>query len=203
MAPYTLPDLPFDPSALEPWYSAEIVELHHGKHHAAYVTGANATVDKLAEARADADFATINQLEKNLAFNLSGHILHSIFWTNLSPDGGGEPEGELAAAIDEDFGSFAGFRAHLTAATVGVQGSGWGALAFDPLAGRLVVQQIFDHQDNLAIASVPLFVIDAWEHAYYLQYRNVRADFVEAVWHLVNWSDVATRFDAARALKLG
>ena len=200
---YELPDLPYDPAALEPWYSAEIVELHHGKHHAAYVAGANTNVEQLAAAREAGDFATINQLEKNLAFNLSGHVLHSIFWTNLSPDGGGDPEGELAAAITQDFGSADAFRAHLTAATMGVQGSGWGALAWDPMGRRLIVQQIFDHQGNVAQASVPLLVIDAWEHAYYLQYRNVRADFVAALWHIVNWDDVAKRFAAARQLELG
>lgn len=199
---YTLPDLPYDTGALEPHYSARIVELHHDKHHAAYVAGTNTTLDKLAEARGKGDFAAIVGMEKTLAFNLSGHVLHSIFWENLSPDGGGRPEGELAAAIDDEFGSFDAFQAHLGQATTTVQGSGWGALAWEPVGGRLIVEQIYDHQGNLGNGAVPLLVIDAWEHAYYLQYLNVRADFVAAVWNLVNWPDVAARFARARGLSL-
>lgn len=202
MSTYTLPDLPYDYADLEPHYSAKILELHHDKHHATYVTGANTTLEKLAEARSKGEFPTINQLEKNLAFHLSGHILHSLFWTNLSPDGGGKPEGELAAAIDESFGSFDGFRAQLTQASTTVQGSGWGALAWEPLSGRLIVQQIYDHQGNVGVGSIPLFVIDAWEHAFYLQYLNDKASFVEAVWNIANWTDVSRRFEAARTFRL-
>lgn len=202
MSVYTLPELPYDYAALEPHYSAKILELHHDKHHAAYVTGANTTLDKLAEARESGNFATITQLEKNLAFHLSGHILHSLFWTNLSPDGGGKPEGELAAAIDESFGSFDGFKQQLTQASTTIQGSGWGALAWEPLAGRLIVEQIYDHQGNIGVGSIPLFVIDAWEHAFYLQYLNDKGSFVKAVWEIANWADVATRFKAASAVRL-
>ncbi len=128
MPEYTLPDLPYDYAALEPHYSAEILELHHDKHHATYVKGANTALDKLAAARENEDFGTINQLQKNLAFNLSGHVLHSLFWKNMSPHGGDKPDGELAAAIDESFGTFEGFRNQLTEAALNVQGSGWGAL---------------------------------------------------------------------------
>lgn len=202
MSAYNLPDLPYDYAALEPHYSAKIVELHHDKHHAAYVTGANTTLEKLAEAREGGNFATINQLEKNLAFHLSGHILHSLFWTNLSPDGGGKPEGELAAAIDESFGSFDGFKEQLTQASTTVQGSGWGALAWEPLGGRLIVEQIYDHQGNVGVGSIPLFVIDAWEHAFYLQYLNDKGAFVNAVWEIANWADVQSRFEAARAVRI-
>jgi superoxide dismutase, Fe-Mn family len=199
---YTLPELPYQPHALEPWYSGEIVELHHDKHHAAYVAGANKTIDQLAMARDQADFAAINQLEKSLAFNLSGHILHTIFWMNMAPDGGGKPEGELAAAIDEHFRSYDAFESQLTQATNTVQGVGWGALAWDPMGQRLMVEQIYDHQGNIGQGSVPVLVIDGWEHAYYLQYRNVRADWVDAFWHLVNWQDVAARLERARAVHL-
>lgn len=202
MSTYTLPELPYDYAALEPHYAAKIVELHHDKHHAAYVAGANTTLDKLAEARDSGNFATINQLEKNLAFHVSGHILHSIFWTNLSPDGGGTPEGELAAAIDDSFGSFDGFKAQLTQASTTVQGSGWGALAWEPLAGRLIVEQIYDHQSNVGVGAIPLFVIDAWEHAFYLQYLNDKGAFVNAVWDIANWADVAERFAAARTTRI-
>jgi superoxide dismutase, Fe-Mn family len=202
MSAYTLPDLPYDYAALEPHYSAKILELHHDKHHAAYVTGANTTLEKLEAARDSGDFATINQLEKNLAFHLSGHILHSLFWTNLSPDGGGKPEGELAAAIDDGFGSFDKFKEQLTQAATTVQGSGWGALAWEPLGGRLIVQQIYDHQSNVGVGSIPLFVIDAWEHAFYLQYLNDKGSFVKAVWEIANWTDVASRFAAAQPVRI-
>ena len=194
--------MPYDYSALEPHLSAEILELHHGKHHQAYVDGANTTFEKLVEARSSGDFGTINQLEKNMAFHLSGHVLHSLFWTNLSPHGGGEPDGELAAAVTEYFGSFAAFRAQLTEAAMNVQGSGWGALSWEPMAGRLIVEQVYDHQGNVGQGGPPLLVLDMWEHAYYLQYKNVKKDWVAAYWHLVNWPDVAARFDRVKSLEL-
>lgn len=196
---YTLPDLPYDPAALEPWYSAEIVSLHHDKHHAAYVKGANDTLAALAAARESGDLATLPMLQKSFAFHLSGHVLHSIFWTNMSPDGGGEPEGELAAAITEHFGGFAPFKSQLSAATINVQGSAWGVLSWEPSGQRLVVEQVYDHQVQIGLGTVPLLVIDSWEHAYYLQYRNVKADWVDAFWHIVDWSDVAGRFERALA----
>jgi len=199
---YSLPDLPYDYSALEPHYSGQILELHHDKHHAAYVAGANTTLEKLADARGKNDFASVVGLEKTLAFNLSGHILHTLFWQNLSPDGGGKPEGELAAAIDEHFGSFDAFKEHLSQATTTVQGSGWGALKWDPLGQLLYVEQIYDHHGNVGQNSQALLVIDAWEHAYYLQYKNVRADFVKAIWNVINWNDVAARFERARNVTL-
>lgn len=195
---YTLPDLPYDPGALEPALSGQIVELHHGKHHAAYVNGLNTTIEKLDAARADGEFGAIVGLEKALAFNLSGHVLHSLYWTNLSPDGGDKPDGELDAAITEFFGGFDAFKAQLTQATSTIQGSGWGALSWEPLGGRLLVEQIYDHQGNTGQGTVPLLVIDAWEHAFYLQYKNVKADYVAAIWGIVNWADVAARFAAAR-----
>ncbi|RKS79072.1 Fe-Mn family superoxide dismutase [Actinomadura pelletieri DSM 43383] len=198
MADYTLPDLPYDYAALEPAITGEILELHHAKHHAAYVKGANDTLERLAEARDKEQFGGLVGLEKTFAFNLSGHVLHSIFWENLSPEGGDRPDGELAAAIDEHFGSFEALQKQLTTATSTVQGSGWGVLAWEPLGGRLVVEQVYDHHGNVGMNTTPLLVFDAWEHAYYLQYRNVRPDYVEKLWSLVNWSDVKTRFDAAR-----
>jgi superoxide dismutase, Fe-Mn family len=199
MADYTLPDLPYDYAALEPAITGEILELHHSKHHAAYVKGANDTLEKLAEARGKERFGGLVGLEKTFAFNLSGHVLHSIFWDNLSPDGGDRPDGELAAAIDEHFGTFEAFQKQLTTATSTVQGSGWGVLAWEPLGRRLVVEQVYDHHGNVGMGTTPLLVFDAWEHAYYLQYRNVRPDYVEKLWSLVNWTDVTTRFDKARA----
>jgi len=202
MKPYILPDLDYDLDALEPHYSRQTLELHHGKHHAAYVKGVNDTLEQLAAARASGDMSSLVGLEKTLAFNLSGHVLHSLFWKNLAPRAGGEPDGELAAAIAEFFGSFDAFRAQLTAAVTTVQGSGWGALSWEPLGKRLYIEQIYDHQGNIGQSGVPLLVIDAWEHAYYLQYQNRRPDYVEALWNVVNWADVADRFGRARDLVL-
>ncbi len=202
MADYELPDLPYDYAALEPHYSGEIVELHHDKHHAAYVKGANTTLEKLTQARAKDDFGTINQLEKNLAFHVSGHVLHSLFWKNMSPDGGDKPAGDLDAAITEHFGTFESFRGQLNQAALGVQGSGWGALAWEPLGRRLVVEQVYDHQGNIGNGTIPLLVLDMWEHAFYLQFKNVKADWVDAFWNIVNWADVAERFTRARSVEL-
>jgi Fe-Mn family superoxide dismutase len=202
MADYSLPDLPYDYAALEPHYSGQILELHHDKHHAAYVSGANTTLEKLADARDKGEFGAIVGLEKTLAFNVSGHVLHSIFWKNLSPDGGDKPTGDLASAIDEHFGSFDGLQAQLTQATTTIQGSGWGVLAWEPLGQRLLVEQVYDHQGNVGNGSVPLLVFDAWEHAFYLQYKNVKADFVSALWKIVNWDDVGARFAQSRGLAI-
>ncbi len=199
MPAYSLPELPYDVAALEPHYPAEILALHHDKHHAAYVTGLNKTLDQLAEARESGEYGSLVGLEKTMAFNLSGHILHSLFWHNLSPDGGDKPQGELAAAIDDSFGSFDGFRDQLTQATVLVQGSGWGALSWEPLGRRLLIEQIYDHSSSVGVGSTPLLVIDAWEHAYYLKWRNVRADYVKSMWNIVNWADVAARFTARQS----
>ena len=196
---YTLPDLPYDYGALEPAMSGEILELHHSKHHATYVKGANDTVEQLAEARDKGELGGIVGLEKTLAFNISGHVLHSIFWQNLSPDGGDRPDGALGSAIDEHFGSFDKFRAQLTKATATTQGSGWGVLAWEPLGQRLLVTQVYDHHGNVAAGMTPLLAFDAWEHAYYLQYKNVKPDYIERLWDLVNWTDVSARLEAAKA----
>lgn len=198
MPVYTLPELGYDYGALAPHISAQIMELHHGKHHQAYVTGANTTLDALAEARATGGFANINKLERDLVFNLGGHVNHSVFWKNLSPDGGDKPTGELAAAIDEFFGSFDAFTAHFTAAAMGVQGSGWAALVYDAVGGRPIIVQFHDQQQDFPVGSVPLLLLDVWEHAYYLDYKNVRADYVKAFWNIVAWDDVAARFAAAQ-----
>jgi len=203
VADYTLPDLPYDYGALEPHISGTIMELHHDKHHQTYVSGANTALEKLAEAREkDTIGTTVNLLEKNLAFNLAGHVNHSVFWPNMSPDGGDKPDGELGAAIDDAFGSFDAFRAHFTAAATGIQGSGWAILAYDTLGQKLLVVQLYDHQGNLAAGLVPLLMLDMWEHAFYLQYKNVKGDYVKAWWNVANWADVAARFAAARSANL-
>jgi len=198
MPQYTLPDLRYDYGALEPHISGRIMELHHDKHHAAYVKGANTTLEKLDEARDKEDYSRLTALEKALAFNLSGHVLHSIFWQNLSPKSGGRPSGELAAAIQEHFGSFEKLKRQLNEVASTIMGSGWAALVWEPLGSRLLTTQIYDHQSNLNQGGIPLLVLDAWEHAFYLQYENRKADFFEAVWNVWNWGDVAERFEAAR-----
>ena len=198
MADYVLPDLPYDYSALEPHISGQIMELHHSKHHATYVKGVNTAVDQLAEARETESFAALGTLEKNLAFHLGGHVNHSVFWPNLSPDGGDKPDGEVATAIDEWFGSFDKFRAHFAANALAVQGSGWSILAWDVVGQRMHVVQLYDQQGNVPICLVPLLMLDMWEHAYYLQYLNDKATFVEQWWNVVNWADVSERLARAR-----
>ena len=198
MPSYTLPDLPYDYSALAPHISAQIMELHHSKHHQTYVTGANTALAQLAEARDSDNLTYVNKLEKDLAFNLGGHVNHSIFWTNLSPNGGDKPTGDLASAIDDQFGSFDKFVAHFTATALGVQGSGWAVLAWDSIGQRLIIAQFFDQQGNLPAGIVPLLMLDVWEHAYYLDYKNVRADYVKAFWNITNWENVQKRFAVAQ-----
>lgn len=202
MPKYVLPKLPYDVSALEPHISAQIMELHHDKHHATYVKNANDVLDQFDEVRAKGDLTKIASLEKALAFNLSGHILHSILWMNMMPKGGGQPEGELRAAIDRDFGGFEPFKKQLNQVASSIMGSGWGALVWEPVGGRLLTTQIYDHQSNLSQAGVPLMVIDAWEHAYYLQYKTQKTAFFDAMWNVWNWRDIAKRFEAARRVQL-
>jgi len=203
VADYALPDLPYDYGALAPHISGKIMELHHSKHHQTYVKGANTALEQMAEARDKNQLATVNLLAKNLAFNLAGHVNHSVFWPNMSPDGGDKPDGELAAAIQEDFGSFDAFRGHFTATAVGIQGSGWAILAWDSIGSRLLICQLYDHQGNLPVGLVPLLLLDMWEHAFYLQYRNVKDEYVAAWWNVVNWADVVRRFDNARVQAAG
>jgi len=203
MADYSLPDLPYDYGALEPSISGQIMELHHSKHHQAYVAGTNTALEQLAEARSTNALGTVNMLSKNLAFNLAGHVNHSVFWTNMSPDGGDKPTGELASAIDEFFGSFDAFRAHFAAVALGIQGSGWTILAWESIGQKLVIEQLYDHQGNLAAGTIPLLLLDMWEHAFYLQYRNVKADYVNAWWNVVNWADAQSRFVKARTQTRG
>jgi Fe-Mn family superoxide dismutase len=203
MSKYTLPDLSYDYGALEPNISGRIMELHHDKHHLAYVNGANTALDLLAEARDKNDLTWVNKLQKDLAFNLAGHVNHTVFWRNMSPEGGDKPVGELASAIDEFFGSYDGFRAHFTASALGIQGSGWSILAWDILGEKLIIEQLYDHQGNLAPGSIPLLMLDMWEHAFYLDYQNVKGEYVKAFWNIVSWPDVMARFEAARSKTSG
>ncbi|XP_012615109.2 superoxide dismutase [Mn], mitochondrial [Microcebus murinus] len=196
---HSLPDLQYDYGALEPHINAQIMQLHHSKHHAAYVNNLNVTEEKYREALAKGDVTAQVALQPALKFNGGGHINHTIFWTNLSPNGGGEPKGELLEAIKRDFGSFGKFKEKLTAVSAGVQGSGWGWLGFNKEQGRLQIAACAN-QDPLqgTTGLIPLLGIDVWEHAYYLQYKNVRPDYLKAIWNVINWENVTERYVACK-----
>jgi Fe-Mn family superoxide dismutase len=196
---HTLPDLPYDYNALEPAISAEIMKLHHTKHHATYVNNLNVAEEKLAEALHKGDTAAVVQLQNVIKFNGGGHINHSIFWHNLSPSGGGDPSNELLLLINDSFGGVEKLKQVMSAAAVGVQGSGWAWLGYNKDSQKLHVATTAN-QDPLQPTTglVPLLGIDVWEHAYYLQYKNVRPDYLKAIWKVVNWKDVAERLQKAR-----
>ncbi len=200
MNQYVLPDLSYDYGALEPHISGRIMELHHDKHHRNYVKGANDALEGLSEARRQKNPLQIGWLERSLAFNLSGHILHSIFWRNLIPGGSGEPKGSLADAIARDFGSFEDFKSQFTRTASAIMGSGWAALEWDPVGRQLVIMAIHDHQSHTAQGATPLMVLDVWEHAYYLQYQTEKAKYFDVSWHLWNWDDIAARFESVQTL---
>lgn len=195
---YKLPELPYDFNALEPVISAEIMMLHYNKHHAGYVTNLNKAMEQLADAEQKLDLSTEIGLQSAIKFNGGGHLNHSIFWTNLAPVGkGGMPEGALAKALAQDFGAVEKFMEQMSAKAVAIQGSGWCWLGLNKGNGRLEITTC-DNQDPLVIKGlVPLLGIDVWEHAYYLQYKNVRADYVKAIWQIINWNNVAERYAAA------
>jgi superoxide dismutase, Fe-Mn family len=188
---YTLPELPYKYDALEPYISKEIMTLHHDKHHLAYVNGANAALDKLENGRKNNwQGVDIKAVERDLSFNLAGHVLHSIFWPNMKQGGGGKPGGKLADKINEDFGSFDAFKSQFAGAAKSVEGSGWGMLVWDPVEMQLLTLQAEKHNLLSGQSSVPLLVCDVWEHAYYLQYKNDRGAYVDAFWNIVNWENV-------------
>ncbi|KAK4101173.1 manganese and iron superoxide dismutase [Parathielavia hyrcaniae] len=193
----TLPDLPYDYGALEPYISGKIMELHHAKHHQTYVNGLNSALDTIAEAEGKGDFTKAASVAPLLNFHGGGHMNHSLFWENLAPasrEGGGEPDGALKKAIDSDFGSFDTFRKQMNTALAGIQGSGWAWLVKDKAAGTLnLVTRA--NQDPVTGPYQPLMGIDAWEHAYYLQYENRKAEYFEAIWNVINWKTVGARFE--------
>ncbi|NOT01317.1 MAG: superoxide dismutase [Phycisphaerales bacterium] len=196
--PHELPPLPYDFAALEPHIDEKTMRLHHGKHHQAYVTGLNTAEEKLAAARASGDFGAIGALERAIAFHGSGHVNHCVFWNNMAPKGGGEAGGALAEQLRKDFGDFGKFRDQFTAASASVEGNGWGVLAWNPFLGKLYTLGMMNHQNLGVTGSVPLLMLDVWEHAYYLKYQNARPDYIKAFWNVVNWKDVETRFDKAK-----
>lgn len=199
---YTLPSLPYAHDALEPHLDAATMEIHHSKHHAAYVKGFNTALAKLAEIRAGGDAALIKHWSRELSFHGAGHVNHSIFWVTMAPTsagGGGEPTGQLADAITRDFGSFAAFSTHFQAAANAVEGSGWAWLVHEPVANRLLILQGEKQQDMMLTGTTPLLGVDVWEHAYYLRYQNKRADYVKAFMNVVDWPRVARNLAAALA----
>lgn len=192
--PHELPPLDYPYESLEPHIDAQTMHLHHDIHHKAYVDGLNNAEAKLAEARANNDFALVKHWSREEAFHGSGHFLHAIFWKNMSPNGGGQPSGALAEAINRDFGSFDAFKAQYIAAANAVEGSGWAVLACQP-SGKLVILQSEKHQNLTQWGVTPLLVLDVWEHAYYLKYQNKRAEYTKAFFNVINWADVASRLN--------
>jgi Fe-Mn family superoxide dismutase len=196
---HELPTLPYAYDALEPYYDEQTLRLHHDIHHAGYVKGLNAAEEKVAAMLKANDFAAAKAACAELAFHGSGHILHSLFWSNMKPGGGGEPAGELAAAIKQQFGGFQGLKGLFLAATNAVAGSGWGILAHRQANDALVVLQAEKHENLTQWGVTPLLALDVWEHAYYLKYQNKRPQWTQAFMeHLVNWDDVARRLAQAR-----
>lgn len=198
---FTLPPLPYDYNALEPYIDEQTMRIHHDRHHAGYVNGLNAALEKLAQARESGDFSAVQQLERLVAFHGGGHYNHTIFWQIMAPPGaggGGEPDGALREQIEKDFGSFEAFKKHFSAAANAVEGSGWGVLAWHPAAEQLLILTMMNQQNLTIIGSQPILMIDVWEHAYYLKYQNRRADYIEAWWNVVNWPKVAELLEAAK-----
>ena len=195
---YAAAPLPFAYDALEPVIDARTVELHYNFHHKPAAAAANKAEEALAKARESGDFALVKHYEKELAFQLSSHILHTIYWTNLSGKGG-EPKGALAKAIGAEFGSYEKCKAQLLAAAAAVEASGWGMLAYHPATKKLMILQCENHQKLTAWGAQPLLLLDVFEHAYYLKYQNRRADYLNSLFSIINWDNVAARFDAARA----
>ena len=192
---YTLPPLPYAVDVLEPHLDAQTLTIHHDRHHAGYVRGLNTTLEKLAAAREATDYAQIKALSRALAFHGSGHVLHTLFWNSMTPEEG-EPSSAFAAAVTRDFGSVQAMQVQFAAATKAVEGSGWGVLAYEPMAKKLLILQAEKHQ-NLSIWGVaPLLVCDVWEHAYYLHYQNRRADWVEGFMQVADWTAASKRFAA-------
>jgi Fe-Mn family superoxide dismutase len=196
---HELPELPYAYNALEPYYDEQTVKLHHDIHHAGYVKGLNAAEEKVAAMLKSGDFAAAKAVCGELAFHGSGHILHSLFWTNMKPGGGGEPSGELMDAINKAFGGYDAFKGLFLAAANAVAGSGWAILAHRGMDDALVVLQAEKHENLTQWGVTPLLALDVWEHAYYLKYQNKRPEWTKAFMeHLVNWDDVAKRLAAAK-----
>lgn len=194
---HKLPPLPYAYNSLEPYIDEQTMRLHHDIHHKSYVDGLNKAEKEMQKARDTGDFALIKHWEREAAFNGSGHYLHTIFWNNMKPKGGGTASGPIAKEIEKSFGGFEKFKAHFSAAAEKVEGSGWAVLVWSPGAGHLEILQAEKHQNLTQQGVIPLLVLDVWEHAYYLKYNNKRGDYVKAWWNVVNWDDVNARYQKA------
>jgi len=201
LANYQLPELPYDYDSLEPFIDAEIMRLHHSKHHQTYVNNLNGALEKFEQAAKKNDVTSMIAVQDAIKFNGGGHINHTIFWTNLAPKnkgGGKEPSGELAEEINKEWGSLDSFKEEFSATTVAIQGSGWGWLGFSQTSRRLSIETC-PNQDPLVMKKlVPLLGVDVWEHAYYLQYKNARAEYLKAIWEVLNWKNIEERFKEAK-----
>lgn len=196
---YTLPDLPYAYDALEPHIDAQTMRIHHSIHHQGYVNGLNNALDKLAEARVKDDFSLIKHWSREVSFHGGGHYLHTLFWSAMTPNGGGEPfDSDLKSEINRSFGNFNAFKKHFLAASNAVEGSGWGVLAWEPVGKRLIIHQVEKQQDMSTWSNIPLLMVDVWEHAYYLKYQNRRGAYTEAFMNVVDWQEVARRFEIAK-----
>ncbi len=198
---HVLPPLPYAYNSLEPYISEEIMRLHHDKHHQSYVDGLNKAEKELEKARTTNDFSLIKHWSRELAFHGSGHYLHTIFWNNMSPNGGGKPAGSLLKEIDKYFGSFDQFKKQFSEAAKQVEGVGWAILVWSPRSRHLEILQSERHMILTQWDTIPLLALDVWEHAYYLQYKNKKADYVDQWWNIVNWKDVEDRYLKASELK--
>ncbi len=194
-----LPPLPYAYDALEPHIDKATLTIHHDKHHAGYVRNFNLAMQKLEEARATSDYAGIKHWSREFAFNGSGHVLHSLYWAGMAPKGG-EPRGEVLAAVERSFGGYDRFSKQFEAAANAVEGSGWGVLAYEPYMGSLVILQAEKHQDLTLWGALPLLVCDVWEHAYYLGYQNRRSEYVRNFMGIIHWEEVARRYELVRSL---
>jgi Fe-Mn family superoxide dismutase len=194
---YVLPKLPYDYADLEPYMSKEQLTIHHDKHHQAYVTGANNILQKLDKARKENVDLDVKSTLKELSFNIGGHVLHSLYWANMAPagKGGGKPGGTLGDVIEKEFSGFDRFKKEFTQAATSVEGSGWAALAYCMQTKRPIVMQIEKHNTNVYPTFRILMIIDVFEHAYYIDYKNDRAKFVEAFWNIVNWNEINKRLE--------
>ncbi|UOR13647.1 superoxide dismutase [Halobacillus amylolyticus] len=198
---HTLPPLPYNYDALEPYISEKIMRLHHDEHHKGYVEGLNKAEKEMKKARRTGDYSLIRHWEVEAAFNGAGHYLHTIFWDNMSPYGGGKPSGPLEQEIKHTFGGFEKFKEHFSNAAEKVQSVGWAMLVWSPRSWRTEILQAEKHQNLSQQDMIPLLVLDVWEHAYYLQYTNNRSDYIDAWWNVVNWDNVNRRYQEAKKVK--
>ncbi|MEM9065669.1 MAG: superoxide dismutase [Planctomycetota bacterium] len=196
---YTVPPLPYAYNALEPVIDEQTMRIHHSRHHAGYVRGLNNALNKLAQIRSgEGDPATLEHWQRELSFNAGGHVNHALFWSSMrAPRQDNRPQGELADALTRDFGSITGFLSHFRAASASVEGSGWGWLVLEPASGRLMVLQMHNQQQMMFAGAIPLLGVDVWEHAYYLNYQNRRADYLQAFERVINWDEISRRFGSA------